>query len=249
MLELALRLRIGGFEAAECLFDLCRCPLRQSAKRGFGIRGRALIRGLHLNARRFIRFSVARPRRSFACEFFRHDFGILTTMVTDNAVDLEPTIFSATLTPHRSLGRVGFLILMVLFGGISFVTGMLFLVIGAWPVLGFFGLDVLLLYWAFRLNYRHADAYEQVTVTPSTLKVRKVSHLGQAREWVLNPRWVRLDKIELEDFGIDRLFLISRGRKLTIASFLGPDEKASFAEELGNALSEARRGPTRTAFD
>ena len=171
------------------------------------------------------------------------------TMVTDNAADLEPTIFSATLTPHRSLGRVGFLILMVLFGGISFVTGMLFLVIGAWPVFGFFGLDVLLLYWAFRLNYRHADAYEQVTVAPSTLKVRKVSHLGQAREWVLNPLWVRLDKIELEEFGIDRLFLISRGRKLTIASFLGPDEKASFARELGNALSEARRGPTRTAFD
>lgn len=170
-------------------------------------------------------------------------------MVTDNAADLEPTIFSATLTPHRSLGRVGFLILMVLFGGISFVTGMLFLVIGAWPVLGFFGLDLLLLYWAFRLNYRHADAYEQVTVTPSTLKVRKVSHLGRAREWVLNPLWVRLDKIELEEFGIDRLFLISRGRKLTIASFLGPDEKASFAKELGNALSEARRGPTRTAFD
>jgi uncharacterized membrane protein len=170
-------------------------------------------------------------------------------MVTDNAADLEPTIFSATLTPHRSLGRAGFLILMVLFGGISFVTGMLFLVIGAWPVFGFFGLDVLLLYWAFRLNYRHADAYEQVTVTPSTLKVRKVSHLGRAREWVLNPLWVKLDKIELEEFGIDRLFLISRGRKLTIASFLGPDEKASFARELGNALSEARRGPTRTAFD
>ena len=74
-------------------------------------------------------------------------------MISDNADDLEPTIFSATLTPHRSLGRVGFLVLMLLFGGVSFVTGMLFLVIGAWPVLGFFGLDVLLLYWAFRLNY------------------------------------------------------------------------------------------------
>src|SRR5215510_16535560 len=101
-------------------------------------------------------------------------------MDTDNADDLEPTIFSATLTPHRSLGRVGFLILMLLFGAISFVTGMMFLVVGAWPVLGFFGLDVLLLYWAFRLNYRHAEAYEQVTVTCSTLKVRKVSHLGLA---------------------------------------------------------------------
>ena len=170
-------------------------------------------------------------------------------MSPDNADDLEPTIFSATLTPHRSLGRIGFLVLMLLFGGVSFVTGMLFLVIGAWPVLGFFGLDVLLLYWAFRLNYWHAKAYEQVTVTPSALRVRKVSHLGRAREWVLNPLWVQLDKVELEEFGIDRLFLVSRGKKLAIATFLGPDEKADFAKELGKALVEARRGPTRTVFE
>jgi uncharacterized membrane protein len=170
-------------------------------------------------------------------------------MIPDNGTELEPTIFSATLTPHRSLGRVGFLILMLLFGGISFLTGMMFLVIGAWPVFGFFGLDVLLLYWAFRLNYRHAEAYEEVTVTASVLKVRKVSHLGRVREWVLNPLWVRLDKVELEEFGIDRLILISRGKKLTIASFLSPDEKASFAKELASALSEAKRGPTRTVFE
>jgi uncharacterized membrane protein len=169
-------------------------------------------------------------------------------MIPDNGTELEPTIFSATLTPHRSLGRVGFLILLLLFGGISFVTGMLFLILGAWPVFGFFGLDVLLLYLAFRLNYRHAKAYEEVTVTPSALTVRKVSHLGRVREWVLNPLWVRLDKVELDEFGIDRLFLISRGRELTIASFLGPDEKASFAKELANALGEAKRGPTRTMF-
>src|SRR5262245_61687694 len=115
-------------------------------------------------------------------------------MNTHNAGDLEPTIFSATLTPHRSLGRVGFLILMVLFGAVSFIAGMFFLVMGAWPVFGFFGLDVLLLYWAFRLNYRHAEAYEQVTVTCSELRILKVSHLGRGREWVLNPLWVKLDK-------------------------------------------------------
>ena len=170
-------------------------------------------------------------------------------MTTDNAGDLEPTIFSATLTPHRSLGRVGFVLLMSLFGGVSFVTGIVFLLMGAWPVFGFFGLDVLLLYWAFRLNYRHADACEEFTVTPSVLKVRKVSHRGRAREWVLNPLWVRLDKIELEEFGVDRLFLVSRGKSLPIATFLGPDEKAGFAKELASALGEARRGPTRTVFD
>jgi uncharacterized membrane protein len=184
-----------------------------------------------------------------ADRLFHHDFSILSTMHTGNGDELEPTIFSATLTPHRSLGRIGFLILMALFGLVSFITGMLFLVLGAWPVFGFCGLDVLLLYWAFRLNYRHAEAYEQVTVTCSELRVRKVSHLGGAREWVLNPLWVQLDKSEIEDFGINRLFLISRGKKLSIASFLSPDEKADFARELGNALNEARRGPTRTVLD
>jgi uncharacterized membrane protein len=169
--------------------------------------------------------------------------------MTDDNDDLEPTIFSAVLTPHRSLGSVGFLVVMAVFGGVSFISGMAFLLMGAWPVFGFFGLDVLLLYWAFRINYRHANAYEQITVTSTVLKVRKVSHRGRVREWVLNPLWVRLDKVAHEEFGIERLFLVTRGKQLAIANFLGPDEKASFAKELGRALSEAKRGVTRTVLN
>ena len=168
-------------------------------------------------------------------------------LAADNA-ELEPTIFSAVITPHRSLGRTGFIVLMAIFGGISFVSGMVFLIAGAWPVFGFFGLDVALLYWAFKLNYRHAGAYEEVKVTPSALTVRKVSHRGRQREWVLNPLWVKLDKESHEEYGIERLLLVSRGKHLVIANFLGPDEKASFAQELGNALNEAKRGVTRTSF-
>lgn len=170
-------------------------------------------------------------------------------MTADNANELEPTIFSVVITPHRSLPRAGFLVLMAAFGAVSFIAGMVFLIAGAWPVFGFFGLDVLLLYWAFKLNYRHADAYEEVHLTPSKLRVRKVSHRGRVREWALNPLWVRLEKIVHEEFGIERLFLVSRGKQLAIASFLGPDEKASFATALGNALHEAKRGVTRTALD
>ena len=174
-------------------------------------------------------------------------------MTADNSQDptneLEPTIFSAVITPHRSLPRFGFLVLMGIFGIVSFIAGMVFLIAGAWPVFGFFGLDVALLYWAFRLNYRHAGAYEEVKITPSALTVRKVSHLGRAREWVLNPLWVKLDMTEVHEFGIERLFLVTRGKQLAIASFLGPDEKANFAKELGAALSEAKRGPIQTKFD
>jgi len=167
-------------------------------------------------------------------------------MTSDNADDLDPTIFAAVIRPHRSLNRVGFWILIGAYGVISFIAGVAFLLMGAWPVFGFFGLDVALLYFAFRLNYRHAAAYEEVKITPSALTLRQVSHRGAVREWVLNPLWVRLEKIVHEEFGIERLLLVSRGRQVPVASFLGPDEKASFAKELGNALAEAKRGPTRT---
>jgi uncharacterized membrane protein len=167
-------------------------------------------------------------------------------MSTDNNSLPEPKIFAATITPHRSLGSTGFLVLMLGIGGVSFVAGVMFLLIGAWPVFSFLGLDVLLIYWAFRINYRAARAYEEVTVTTSELTVRKVSHRGSVREWTLNPLWVRLERVAHEEFGIERLFLISHGRRLSIAACLGPDEKASFAGALSTALSEAKRGPTRT---
>jgi uncharacterized membrane protein len=170
-------------------------------------------------------------------------------MKPDNAAVAEPAIFSAVITPHRSLGATGFLVLMLCLGSLSFVSGMAFLLLGAWPVFGFLGLDVLLVYVAFRANFRAARAYEEVTVRPSELTIRKVSHHGRVREWTLNPLWVQLDRIVHDEFGIERLFLVSRGRRLTIASFLGPDEKASFARALSNALGEAKRGPTRTVLE
>ena len=169
----------------------------------------------------------------------------MSRMSDDNDAFAEPQIFSAIITPHRSLTPRGFLILMLCLGGLSFVSGVVCVSIGAWPVFGFFGLDVLLVYVAFRANFRAARAYEEVTVTPSELTVRKISHRGGVREWTLNPVWVRLERIVHEEFGIERLFLVSHGRRLTIASALGPDEKASFARALSDALGEAKRGPTR----
>jgi uncharacterized membrane protein len=161
----------------------------------------------------------------------------------------EPALFSAVVTPHRSLSHAGFLIVMAAVGGISFVAGTAFLLLGAWPVFGFFGLDVLLVYWAFRVNYRAAAAFEEVTVTACELRVRQVSHRGKASEWSFNPLWVRLEREGNEEFGLERLFVVSRGRRLPIASLLGPAEKESFAAALGAAIGEAKRGPTRTVLE
>jgi uncharacterized membrane protein len=154
----------------------------------------------------------------------------------------EPELFSALLTPHRSLNRTGFVVLMVFVSVVSFVAGVAFLMMGAWPVLGFFGLDVLVIYWAFKVNFRTAQAREEISVTPSELRVRRISHRGHAAEWVLNPLWVRLDQQVHQEYGVERLYLVSRGHHVSIGRFLGPVEKASFAKALNAALVAARRG-------
>ena len=156
----------------------------------------------------------------------------------------QPELFSALLTPHRSLNRTGFLMLMAFLSVVSFAAGLAFLLMGAWPVLGFFGLDVLAIYWAFRVNFLRARATEEIRVTPSELRVRRVSHRGHVVEWVLNPLWVRLDQKTHAEFGIEKLYLVSKGRRISVASFLGADEKAGFAKALTAALQAARRGPS-----
>jgi len=156
----------------------------------------------------------------------------------------EQPIFTAELTPHRSLGRTGFLVLMLFLSIVSFVAGIVFLHRGAWPVFGFFGLDVLLIYWAFRVNYARARASEHLVLTSHELRLRRVSHRGHVMEWTFNPHWVRLDQEEHKEFGVERLYLTSHGRSVAVGRFLGPDEKASFAKALRLALQDARRGPT-----
>jgi uncharacterized membrane protein len=156
----------------------------------------------------------------------------------------QPELFSALLTPHRSLNRTGFLVLMGFLSAVSFAAGLAFLLMGAWPVFGFFGLDMLAIYWAFRVNFRDAKATEEIRMTPSELRIRRVSHRGDVVEWVLNPLWVQLDQKTHAEFGIEKLYLVSKGRSISIARFLGADEKASFAKALNAALQAARRGPT-----
>jgi uncharacterized membrane protein len=153
-------------------------------------------------------------------------------------------LFSALLTPHRSLNRTGFLVVMAFVSVVSFAAGLAFLLMGAWPVLGFFGLDLLAIYWAFRINFRRARASEEILVTPSELRVRRISHRGHVMEFVLNPLWVQLNRETHAEYGIEKLYLVSKGRHIAIAGFLGPDEKASFANALAAALQAARRGPT-----
>src|SRR5262245_39262647 len=147
--------------------------------------------------------------------------------------------FRALLTPHRSLSPTGFMILMSAVCAVSFGTGLLFYLLGAWPVVGFMGLDVALIYIAFKLNYRSGRLYETVDLQEDALTVTRVQPSGKAESWSFNPYWVRLSLIERIGRSSE-LSLNSHGGRLVFASFLSDHEREDFAQALSAALREAR---------
>jgi len=167
--------------------------------------------------------------------------------IAAHAAQAERPVFDATITPHRSLGVSGFRIVMTLVCLASVVSSIPFVVLGAWPVAGFFGIDVLALFIAFHVNFRAARAFERIVVTPLEVLLRKVSHHGKEAVWRSNPAWTRLEREHDQDYGLLGLNLVSRGRSTSIASALSPQERAGFADALGSALASARRGPNYEA--
>ena len=156
----------------------------------------------------------------------------------------EEPLFDVRLNPHRSLGPRGFRVFMLVCFACTAFASLPFYLMGAWPVVGFMGLDVLALYLAFRVNFRAAHAYEELHLTSLELLFARVSKHGARREWRFNPSWVRFERVEHEEFGTQRLALVSGGRSLEVGAFLGPDQKAELATQFTRALARARRGPT-----
>jgi uncharacterized membrane protein len=157
-----------------------------------------------------------------------------------SGINSQP-VFQAELKPYRSLGRLGFRLLM----GLTFVfclfNVLFFLVTGALPIAMFFGLDFALLYGAFYLNYRSARAREEVTVSRTELRIRKFSAAGKLRESRYNPFWARLEIDRHRDFGITAMAVVGEGRKTTIGGFLHHDDRESFARAFSLALASVKR--------
>ncbi|PWJ84222.1 putative membrane protein [Pseudaminobacter salicylatoxidans] len=159
---------------------------------------------------------------------------------TNAAYAADEPFFHALLEPHRSLGRTGFMVLM---GALTFgwlVTGAFFLASGAWPVFGFFGLDVLAIYIAFRLNYRAARVREEVIVSRTRLDIHKVAPSGRTENHHFNPFWARFSVKRHSEIGITDMAVQSREKSVPIGSFLNPDDRESFAKAFSLALATAK---------
>jgi len=145
---------------------------------------------------------------------------------------------SFLLTPHRSLSRHGFLLVMGAIAALNLIGGTVFWLLGAWPVVGFMGLDVLLIWWAFKANFAAARRAERIEVTDQELILERLFPGRPPQESRFVRGWVRVELEEDKERElIGRLYLNSRHTRTEIASFLGPAERKSLASALKQALA------------
>lgn len=152
----------------------------------------------------------------------------------------SPLRFDAFLHPHRSLSVPAFWILMGALITISLIIGGVFLAAGAWPVFGLYGVDILIVYLAFRKNYRSAMVYEKVRLSDDRLVVEKGDRQGVQQVWECQPFWLRVT-IDNPGQHNNQIRLSSHGRSVTVGSFLSPEERLDFAAALDRALTDLRR--------
>ena len=150
-------------------------------------------------------------------------------------------VWQATLTPHRSLSREGYLTLMALVIAVNLVVAGMFVALGAWPIAGFAGLDVLLVWWAFRVNFADARKLERISITEHELVLDRLSERHPPEQQRFVRRWVRVELEEDRDRElIGSLLLVSGRTRVAVGEFLAPDERKTLATALKSALAIPR---------
>jgi uncharacterized membrane protein len=169
-----------------------------------------------------------------------HGQGPTSAQGGERAVPERGRTHRFVLMPHRSLTSRGFVILMGLFGGLCFLTGLAFMWVGAWPVMGFMGLDVLLLYVAFKVNYRAGQLRETLEISPQTMRVERLHPSGRQEAFEVNPYWAQVHLATAID-GRTALAVGSHGQSIAIGTFLTDDERRDLAQALKTVLADVRQ--------
>lgn len=147
-------------------------------------------------------------------------------------------MFDAVLYPNRSLPNAGFLAVMAIVIGANILFGIYFFSIGAWPVIGFCGLDVFLVWLAFKLSYRQGRLRERVIIREGDIRVSRVLPSGHESRWRLQPHWARV-VIDRPGEHEARVRVVSKGRSLVLGAFLAPEERMTFGRSLADAIARA----------
>ena len=156
--------------------------------------------------------------------------------MSKSPTDRATPLFDVVLYPHRSLSPRGFALLMASLISTMALVGLYFAVLGAWPVLPFFGAEVILIFFAFRLNARDARTFETLRLTQDALTVEQVRPSGRRHKHSFQPpHWLRID-LAKKPGGATDLILSSHGDSIVVGRFLSVDERREIARELRAAL-------------
>jgi uncharacterized membrane protein len=154
---------------------------------------------------------------------------------------MSAPLLDLTLRPHRSLSRQGFVVLMGLLVAVSFAAGAAFVAVGAWPVVGFLGLDVLLVWIAFRVSFARGRARERLTLHADRFEIERTDRWGRLERRQLEPYWLTVEMAD-QGAGVPLVRLRSHGKSTVVGAFLGAGERTQLARTLEEALRHWRQG-------
>lgn len=156
---------------------------------------------------------------------------------------MDPTsqtiYFDATLTPNRSLSPRAFVIVMVIVGAMSFIAGLSFVSMGAFPVLGFFGLDALAIWFAFRWSFRALKQETRVRVTADQIELTHEKPGDMVRRASMPTAFTRV-RLDFPARRPSELKLAHGGKAWVIGRFLTPGERKSLKDALEKAIWAAQ---------
>ncbi len=156
---------------------------------------------------------------------------------------MEPTpqkiYMDASLTPNRSLSPRAFTIVMAIVAGMSFVAGLMFVSMGAFPVIGFFGLDALLIYLAFRWSFRSLRQETKIRVTADAVDLAHFENGKQVKTACIPTIFARV-RLELPERRPSELQLAYQQQAWIIGRFLTPGERKTFKSALEDAIRRAK---------
>ena len=164
--------------------------------------------------------------------------------MTDKQSKSQP-LERLTIWPHRSLSRKGFVVLITILAGLLSTIGAGFFLAGAWPVIGFLGLELLVVWGAFNLNYRAAKVRETIETSTETLKIAHTDQRGNSAITEFPVGWLRVHLSPSVTPNVSaryrqRVILSSHGRQAEIGAFLHPAEKAKLRSEVDGMVSRSR---------
>ena len=144
-----------------------------------------------------------------------------------------------TLWPYRSLSLRGFQIFLIVLTGLMSLIGIGFYLLGAWPVIGFLGLEIFVVWYAFKWNYRSGQLVETVEITPQQVDVTRTDWRGRTTTVRLNGAWIKVE-LDTKEKRREKLYLRHHAHRLEIGAFMPPSEKPSLARALNMAFTRLR---------